>query len=322
MDAFAENQMGRDSDVSSPQPVRRARRSSKELTGKKQLSDAELQVVEATMKLLRAEAPQDAPIFDVPSFSVDDSNVIAQRWNRKQSTFMPVGDPYAEPDTSVPYWQQFSSTYCTLGQLLKYGKGALRGLFPIIDWGPKLNCAKLKADLIAGLTVGVMLIPQSMSYANIAGLQYKYGMYTSVLPIIVYALMGSSRQLGVGPVAMVSLLVEVGLQGALTPEECPAYYAQFEGLLKDASGEPIVDDILDFEPQYNLCPDEYAKLAFLTSFLVGIFQVGTAYLPTAYLPTSCLPTCYFLLPASLSASSRWEPACLSSVSSSPSSPTR
>ena len=71
-----------------------------------------------------------------------------------------------------------------------------------------------------------MLIPQSMSYAKIAGLQYKYGLYTSVLPLIVYAFMGSSRQLGVGPVAMVSLLVEVGLQGALNEEECPAYFAQ------------------------------------------------------------------------------------------------
>ena len=56
------------------------------------------------------------------------------------------------------------------------------------------------------------MIPQSMSYADIAGLQYKYGLYTSILPVITYALMGTSRQLGVGPVAMVSLLVEVGLE--------------------------------------------------------------------------------------------------------------
>merc|ERR1719440_190425 len=99
-------------------------------------------------------------------------------------------------------------------------------IFPVLSWLPKLNWASVRADVISGLTVGVMLIPQSMSYANIAGLEYKYGLYTSVLPVITYALMGSSRQLGVGPVAMVSLLVEVGLQGLLTKEECPEYYTQ------------------------------------------------------------------------------------------------
>ena len=276
MDAFAEGQMGRDSDMASPIPTRRAKRNSKEAGGKKQLTDAELQVVEATMKLLRAEAPQDAPIFDVPSFSIDDSNVIAQRWHRKQSTFMPVGDPYAEPDTSTSYASRFASTYCTLGSMLKYSSGAIRGLFPCIEWIPKINLASLRADVIAGLTVGVMLIPQSMSYADIAGLQYKYGMYTSVLPVITYALMGSSRQLGVGPVAMVSLLVEVGLQGILTREECPAYYEQIiEG--------QVIDDVLDLEPQYVLCPDQYAKLAFLTSMLVGLFQIAAGLLRLGFL---------------------------------------
>merc|ERR1719201_491278 len=99
-------------------------------------------------------------------------------------------------------------------------------MFPALHWLPLTNKQSFKADLIAGVTVGVMLIPQSMSYADIAGLQYKYGLYTSVVPVITYALMGTSRQLGVGPVAMVSLLVEVGLKGVLTEEECPEYFAQ------------------------------------------------------------------------------------------------
>ncbi|KAI4351112.1 hypothetical protein L6164_005497 [Bauhinia variegata] len=64
-----------------------------------------------------------------------------------------------------------------------------------------------QVDLMAGITVGVMLVPQSMSYAKLAGLQPIYGLYSGFVPIFVYALFGSSRQLAVGPVALVSLLV-------------------------------------------------------------------------------------------------------------------
>ncbi|KAL3523767.1 hypothetical protein ACH5RR_016601 [Cinchona calisaya] len=62
-------------------------------------------------------------------------------------------------------------------------------------------------DLMAGLTVGIMLVPQSMSYAKLAGLQPIYGLYSGFVPIFVYAIFGSSRQLAIGPVALVSLLV-------------------------------------------------------------------------------------------------------------------
>ncbi|KAI3751393.1 hypothetical protein L2E82_22479 [Cichorium intybus] len=65
----------------------------------------------------------------------------------------------------------------------------------------------LQPDVIAGVTVGVMLVPQSMSYAKLAGLQPIYGLYTGLVPVFVYAIFGSSRQLAVGPVALVSLLV-------------------------------------------------------------------------------------------------------------------
>ncbi|XP_027185401.1 sulfate transporter 4.1, chloroplastic-like [Coffea eugenioides] len=65
----------------------------------------------------------------------------------------------------------------------------------------------LQIDLMAGLTVGIMLVPQSMSYAKLAGLQPIYGLYTGFVPIFVYAIFGSSRQLAIGPVALVSLLV-------------------------------------------------------------------------------------------------------------------
>ena len=90
---------------------------------------------------------------------------------------------------------------------------AVRKWFPILDWLPHYGRVEFLGDLPAGLTVGVMLIPQGMAYAMIAGLPVVYGLYASIVPLIVYAVMGTSKQLAVGPVAMDSLLVASGLLG-------------------------------------------------------------------------------------------------------------
>lgn len=82
----------------------------------------------------------------------------------------------------------------------------VKNIFPILEWLPIYNKDWLKGDLGAGLTVGVMLIPQGMAYASIAGLPAVYGLYASIIPLIIYSIFGTSRQLAVGPVAMVSLL--------------------------------------------------------------------------------------------------------------------
>ncbi len=87
----------------------------------------------------------------------------------------------------------------------------LRQYIPALDWLANYQKDYLKGDLSAGLTVGVMLTPQGMAYAMIAGLPPIYGLYASTLPLIIYALLGTSRQLAVGPVAMVSLLTAAGI---------------------------------------------------------------------------------------------------------------
>ena len=82
------------------------------------------------------------------------------------------------------------------------------GFLPIMTWLPQYNIKKhFKHDLIAGITVGVMLIAQGMAYAKLAGLSPEYGLYSSGLPLLVYPLFGTSHHLGIGPVALVSLLV-------------------------------------------------------------------------------------------------------------------
>ena len=87
----------------------------------------------------------------------------------------------------------------------------LKKILPIISWLPKYKSTNFRSDIQAGLTVGVMLIPQGMAYAMIAGLPVEYGLYAALFPQIIYTLTGTSRQLAVGPVAMDSLLVTAGL---------------------------------------------------------------------------------------------------------------
>ncbi len=92
----------------------------------------------------------------------------------------------------------------------------LRRVFPFLRWLP-LPPGALRADLIAGITVSLVLIPQSMAYAQLAGLPAYYGLYAAFLPVLVGALWGSSNQLSTGPVAMVSLLTASALVQFASP---------------------------------------------------------------------------------------------------------
>ncbi|MDO5705783.1 MAG: sulfate permease [Paracoccus sp. (in: a-proteobacteria)] len=77
---------------------------------------------------------------------------------------------------------------------------------PVLDWGRRYDRRKLSGDLMAALIVTIMLIPQSLAYAMLAGLPPQAGIYASIVPIVLYALFGTSRALAVGPVAVVSLM--------------------------------------------------------------------------------------------------------------------
>ena len=78
---------------------------------------------------------------------------------------------------------------------------------PMLQWLPHYSYSLLRADLAAGLTVGVVIIPQGMAYAMLAELPAIYGLYSSLVPLPIYAMMCSSRHMSVGPFALVSLLV-------------------------------------------------------------------------------------------------------------------
>ncbi len=120
--------------------------------------------------------------------------------------------------------------------------GALKIIFPFLEWGPLINGKNLRADFIAGLTVSLVLIPQSMAYAQLAGLPPIYGLYAALLPGLIGAMWGSSFHLATGPVAMTSLLT----MATLTPFGHGA--ANFVG------------------------SERYIELAILLAFMVGIVR--------------------------------------------------
>ncbi|CAJ2667802.1 sulfate transporter 2.1-like [Trifolium pratense] len=118
---------------------------------------------------------------------------------------------------------------------------ALQVVFPILVWGRNYTAAKFRKDVLAGLTIASLCIPQSIGYATLANLAPQYGLYTSVVPPLIYAVMGTSREIAIGPVAVVSLLLSSMVQKLIDP-----------------STDPI----------------GYTKLIFLTTLFAGIFQTA------------------------------------------------
>ncbi len=114
----------------------------------------------------------------------------------------------------------------------------LARFFPFLSWWP-LPFVTVRADLIAGITGGLVLVPKAMAYAQLSGLPLYFGLYTAFVPAILGALWGSSRQLATGPVAIISLMTAA----ALIPLAVPF-------------------------------TDEYIGLALLLTLMVGIIQFG------------------------------------------------
>jgi len=93
----------------------------------------------------------------------------------------------------------------------------LRKIFPLLQDLKGYNKAHLQQDLVAGLTVGIMLVPQGMAYAFLAGMPPIYGLYGGLIPLLLYGLLGTSRQLSIGPVAISALLVLAGVSQIAEP---------------------------------------------------------------------------------------------------------
>ncbi|WP_018183906.1 SulP family inorganic anion transporter [Kaistia granuli] len=101
---------------------------------------------------------------------------------------------------------------------------SLERYLPILGWGRRYNRVTLTSDLIAAVIVTVMLVPQSLAYAMLAGLPPQVGLYASMLPLVAYMLFGTSRTLAVGPVAVISLMTAAAISQVAAPGS-PEYLA-------------------------------------------------------------------------------------------------
>ncbi|MCD9640077.1 Sulfate transporter 3.1 [Datura stramonium] len=129
----------------------------------------------------------------------------------------------------------------------------LQYFFPIFEWGPRYTLDFFKSDLIAGITIASLAIPQGISYAKLANLPPILGLYSSFVPPLVYAVMGSSRDLAVGTVAVASLLIGSMLGDEVNPTDNPTLYLQlaltatfFAGVFEAALGIFRLGFIVDF----------------------------------------------------------------------------
>jgi len=94
---------------------------------------------------------------------------------------------------------------------------------PVLTWMPKYSLKDLKGDVVGGLTVSVVLIPQAIAYALLVDLPPVYGLYTSLMPLLTYPFFGTSRQLCIGPFALISLVV-ASVVGDILPDASPEEY--------------------------------------------------------------------------------------------------
>lgn len=162
----------------------------------------------------------------------------------------------------------------------------LSRILPIAGWLRSYDRAKLRADLPAGLTTAVLLIPQGMAYAMLAGLPPITGLYAAVVPLFVYALLGTSRQLAIGPVAADSLLVGVAVM-AMAEQGSDQYAAlvlllcALVGAIQFALGLLRAGRLVSFLSQPVIT-------GFMSAAAVVIFASQTKYLVGAPIPSSPL----------------------------------
>ncbi|KAK4768913.1 hypothetical protein SAY86_027063 [Trapa natans] len=129
----------------------------------------------------------------------------------------------------------------------------IQTVFPILHWGRHYSLGMFKGDLIAGLTIASLCIPQDIGYAKLAGLDPQYGLYSSFVPPLIYAFMGSSRDIAIGPVAVVSLLLATLLENEIDSKKNPHDYRRlaftatfFAGIIQFALGFFRLGFLIDF----------------------------------------------------------------------------
>ncbi|KIV96610.1 hypothetical protein PV10_00452 [Exophiala mesophila] len=175
--------------------------------------------------------------------------------------------PQEIKDVVVPYYEEEPTVSGALKELVPTANGSLRylrDLLPCIDWIPRYNLQWLMGDCIAGLTVGLVVIPQAMAYALLAGLTPDFGLYTSFAGAATYWLFGTSKDIVIGTTAVGSLLV----------------------------GE-VINHVHNSRPDTYTSPEIAKTLSFITGLIlfgVGLLRLGWLVEVIPYIPVSAFIT--------------------------------
>ncbi|KAK8952415.1 Sulfate transporter 2.1 [Platanthera zijinensis] len=180
----------------------------------------------------------------------------------------PVFSVLNTPDPPAP-WKELASSVRV--KVLSHGKksrslphfllSGLQGLFPVLRWGRNYCLKSFQSDIMAGLTLASLGIPQSIGYASLAKLEPQYGLYTNLVPPLVYAVMGTSREIAIGPVAVVSLLISSMIQKIVDPS------------IDSAGYKKIIFTVTFFTGVFQACFG-FFRLGFLVNFLSHAAIVG------------------------------------------------
>lgn len=196
-----------------------------------------------------------------------EDDLLVHKIGMPQRTTLVQGFEVAVKETFFPDDPLRSFKNQPRSRKLKLG---LAYLFPVLEWGKGYNFKYLKDDIIAGLTIGSLSIPQDIGYAKLAGVPPNYGLYTSFVPPLIYALLGSSRDIAIGPVAVVSILL-----GTLARNEMPMPASATAKC--DTTTTKFVNSDCD---AYR---EEYLALIFTATFFAGVFQAALGFFRLGFL---------------------------------------
>ncbi|KAF7098406.1 hypothetical protein CFC21_100151 [Triticum aestivum] len=189
------------------------------------------------MQAVVVEAPQPAVVHKVMAQPAQSS--ASKMKGKVKETFFP-DDPFRS------FKGQPLQKKCLM---------AVKYVFPVLEWVPGYSLSLFRSDLIAGLTIASVAIPQGISYAKLADMPPLTGLYSSFVPPLVYTLLGSSRDLAVGPTSITSLIMGSMLQKgvSVSPSAEPTLFLQlaltstlFAGLLQASLGILRLGFIIDF----------------------------------------------------------------------------
>ncbi|CAJ2648544.1 unnamed protein product [Trifolium pratense] len=189
----------------------------------------------------------------------------------------------------------------------------LQSLFPILVWFKDYTASKFKDDLLAGLTLASLCIPQSIGYASLAKVDPQYGLYTSIVPPLIYAVMGSSRDIAIGPVAVVSMLLSSLVTKVIDPVANPHAYRDFvftvtffTGIFQAAFGIFRLGFLVDFL-------SHAALVGFMAgaALIIGLQQLkgllGITHFTTKTDAISVLVSVYKSLHEQITSEEKWSP---------------